>query len=185
MAYKQRWLSYFEVLDGDHNGHINSADAAIVGKELAHRYHYAEGTPAYHAITKSFHDYVEHLIKAFDANKDGKVTKEELLAAVEKFFIGKSVGEAPDWWKSNVEGIFTAFDANNNGEISLQEFTHLWKNANPAESEDRLAHAYKWAVSHSSSGKFDAHALSTVSHIWATSPNPTPEADVILFILHK
>jgi Ca2+-binding EF-hand superfamily protein len=32
---------------------------------------------------------IVELIKQFDSNKDGKVTLDELLGAVEKFFIGK------------------------------------------------------------------------------------------------
>jgi hypothetical protein len=35
------------------------------------------------------------LIKQFDANKDGKVSKEELLAGVEKYFIGKTPAQLP------------------------------------------------------------------------------------------
>ena len=37
----------------------------------------------------------EHLIKEFDANKDNKVSKDELLAGVEKHFVGKKPAELP------------------------------------------------------------------------------------------
>jgi Ca2+-binding EF-hand superfamily protein len=43
-------------------------------------------------LTKgSFHD----LVKAFDINKDGSISKEELLAGVEKYFIGKTPETVP------------------------------------------------------------------------------------------
>jgi hypothetical protein len=34
MAYKQRWLEYFEVLDADNNGYVDAKDGVVFKKVL-------------------------------------------------------------------------------------------------------------------------------------------------------
>ena len=42
------------------------------------------------------------LIKEVDANKDGRVSRDELLAGVEKFFVGKTAATLPGFSFSNI-----------------------------------------------------------------------------------
>lgn len=46
------------------------------------------------------------MIKNFDTNHDGKVSKEELLAGVERDFVGKPADALPAWWKDNIAILF-------------------------------------------------------------------------------
>jgi hypothetical protein len=81
------------------------------------------------------------MIKACNANKDGKVTKEELLKAVEKHFVGKSYDQAPDWFKHNMDRAFQAH-ANKNGEISEDEIVKAVTKADPYASVDKIKAAF-------------------------------------------
>jgi len=181
MAYKQRWLGYFKVLDANNSGFIDPGDAAIVGKRLATTFGFAEGSPQYHGIVKALEGYLTNLIKDFDINKDGKVSREELIESVDKLFVGKGIEHLPGWWIANLELFFKAFDTNNNGELSLEEVTHIIKKVTPHESAENIAHAYKWAQNHShSKGKYDANTLVAILYEWATSPAPTPEAEILM-----
>lgn len=45
---------------------------------------------------------MRNIIKDFDKNKDGKVAKDELLAGVEKYFIGKSQDSLPGTYNNNL-----------------------------------------------------------------------------------
>ena len=47
------------------------------------------------------------IIHAFDANKDGKVTREEMLSGVEKSFIGKTVDNLPGTDNAILDSIST------------------------------------------------------------------------------
>jgi len=186
MAYKQRWVNYFEVLDADHSGFIEPKDAALHGKEVAVRLGFAEGTPGYNHLIQSHEKYVEGLIASFDANKDNKVSRTELIEAVEKLFVGKSVDELPAFWTENISTSFKALDTNHNGELSKEEVTHFVKKLTPHVSDAEIAQAYQWAKEHSlSKGKFDAHTLLIISYIWATSPELTLEAEILFPVFRK
>lgn len=120
------------------------------------------------------------LIKEFDVNKDGKVSKEELITGVEKVIVGKPVEALPAWWRENINNIFNAIDTNKNGELSLEESIKALHNFNPAETEANITAAYKWAVQHGpSKGRYDANTLNYVIFLWASSPDDIPEVTTL------
>jgi len=180
MGYKERWLAYFTKLDANNNGFIERSDARIIGKQTAAGLGLAEGSAAYHAVIASFENYLAHLIKDFDANKDDKVSKDELLAAVDKLFVGKTAHTVPAWWKESLESGFKSLDVNHDGAISLEEVTKGVRNLDPDVPAEKIKHAYEWAAQQSGTGKYDSEAFLQITFQWATSPHPTPEADVLL-----
>jgi hypothetical protein len=143
MAYKQRWLAYFERLDADKSGFVDPNDTKYYNqvcfsfslfiyfgflipklinffkKDVARIFGKASWVPGsencswrlpqlvssiiiiiYCAIRfkkRTFFDWgsITSFIKEFDANKDGKVSKEELLNGVEKLFVGKNPDTVP------------------------------------------------------------------------------------------
>eukprot|EP00026_Physarum_polycephalum_P019160 Phypoly_transcript_21032.p1 GENE.Phypoly_transcript_21032~~Phypoly_transcript_21032.p1 ORF type:complete len:159 (+),score=34.89 Phypoly_transcript_21032:134-610(+) len=124
----------------------------------------------------AYRKFFECLIKDFDANKDGKVSKEELINGVEKQFIGKKTSELPGWWKESVTNAFNYFDVDKDGSCSLEETTKNFQSLSPNTSAEDIAKAYKWVQDHSASGKFDGPAFSDlIVYNWATSPDTIPE----------
>eukprot|EP00026_Physarum_polycephalum_P017296 Phypoly_transcript_18472.p1 GENE.Phypoly_transcript_18472~~Phypoly_transcript_18472.p1 ORF type:complete len:202 (+),score=49.84 Phypoly_transcript_18472:34-606(+) len=176
MAYKQRWLEYFELLDADKSGFIDLGDLA----NATDMYSKVLRKPADSADVKGavavYRKFFELLIKDFDTNKDGKVSKEELLSGVEKHFIGKKASELPAWWKEQVTAAFNFFDIDKDGSLSLEETTKNFQSLSKNTSAEDLAKAYNWVASHSASGKFDGPAYSDlIVYNWATSPDTIPE----------
>jgi len=180
MAYKQRWADYFDLLDGNGNGFIEPSDAEVLVKRAA-----AGGALSAEAqaslktvVTKLIAD----LIKAYDANKDGKVSKEEWANAVEKSFAGKPIDQAPDWWKEQIVGVFKVTDTNNSGELSEDEVTVRVIKQNPSANPDEVRAAYKKVTA---GGKWDVIKYQEIAWTWATSPNPEHEVVLLTPFLKK
>jgi len=174
VAYKQRWLDYFEMLDSNNNGTIDVGDVEAAGKIAEASGHFTGA--ALVQYKQHIAEVVGHLIKEYDSNKDGKVTKEEWLAGIEKAFIGKSQDAAPAWWNEVLGGFFAAADANKNGEISEDEFVKAVTTLSPKVTADAVKKAYNHVKG---PGKFDAAVFRKLYWIWATSPNPEPEVDIL------
>jgi len=174
MAYKQRWLDYFELLDANGNGTIDAGDVGAAGERAE-----ASGlfTPATLAQYKQhLAEIINHLIKEYDANKDGKITKEEWLAGIEKGFIGKSQEAGPAWWNDVLGKIFATVDKNNNGEISEDEYVKAVTTLSPTTSADAVRKAYNNVKG---PGKFDVEVVRKLYWRWATSPDSDPEIDTL------
>jgi len=179
MAYKQRWLAYFEVLDANSDGAIDQLDVegivAIAQKTGT--------TPeVLHQIRAAATDSIANLIKEFDSNRDGKINREEWLSGVEKSFIGKTIETAPAWWKDVVARTFNAVDINKNGEIAEEEYVKEVSRMSPATSPDAVRAAYH---KFKGPGKFDVEAFKRLMFVWASSPNPEPEAEALTPIFRK
>jgi Ca2+-binding EF-hand superfamily protein len=186
MAYRDRWVAYFNALDANKTGFIQPSDAIFIGKKVAAVYGVTDGSPEYTAILNASPKVVDGIINACDADKDGKVSLEELLSGVENTIIGKTAHTLPECYASPLEEYFRAADLSHNGIISLEEMIIGIKKVAPHESEERVKNAYQWAAQQSSSGKYDKEALLHVGLQWATSPDPTPEADILIgYFLNK
>jgi len=119
------------------------------------------------------------MIKDLDSNSDGIVTKEELLAGVEKFFIGKDYLTVPRWAQVEGERLFEVLDVNKNGELSFEEVSTFSKKSGSNASNTELRHAYDYAKN-LGGGIFDKIAFRKLLFVWASSPDPVPEFDVLI-----
>jgi Ca2+-binding EF-hand superfamily protein len=136
--------------------------------------HEPEDSPHVQAVVATQATFLQLLIKEYDANKDGKVSRDEFITAVEKVLCSGSV---PDWWKLSIDKAFESGDYNHKGYISFEELLHSIQLINPKESEENIKQAFEWATKES--GKYDKDAHFKVSYTWATSPDPAPEASVL------
>jgi len=125
---------------------------------------------------------INALIKAFDINHDNKVSKDELIASVEKVFVGHSVNDAPEFWKAAAASLFESLDSNKNGELNEDEYVKGIVNVAPSVPADRVKAAFRHVKG---GGKFDLPAFRNVLWTWATSPNAEPEVEVLTSFLHK
>eukprot|EP00026_Physarum_polycephalum_P017825 Phypoly_transcript_19176.p1 GENE.Phypoly_transcript_19176~~Phypoly_transcript_19176.p1 ORF type:complete len:213 (+),score=30.24 Phypoly_transcript_19176:83-721(+) len=152
MAYKQRWLEHFDVLDVDNSGAIDLNDTKFFKQRFAKLLNRPEDAPQVLAAAKDWTEFYQALIKAFDVNNDQKVTKDEFLAGVEKYFVGKTAETVPAWWREHLKKVFLCDDKNGDGVLSLEEKLASSKRFNPNVSEADVKHAYEWATKKSSSG---------------------------------
>eukprot|EP00026_Physarum_polycephalum_P016767 Phypoly_transcript_17763.p1 GENE.Phypoly_transcript_17763~~Phypoly_transcript_17763.p1 ORF type:complete len:187 (+),score=38.14 Phypoly_transcript_17763:99-659(+) len=185
MAYKQRWLEYFEALDADGSGAIDPGDLSYATKTFSKMLGKPEDSAEVKSHAAAYSTFFHDLVKAFDINKDGSISKDELLAGVEKYFIGKTPETVPDWWKAHVLQAFEAVDINGDGDLSVEEKVSFVKRLVPSASEADITAAYAWGIKQGSSGKYDATTLSRIVFKWATDPNPTPEASLLLPFFSK
>lgn len=178
MAYRDRWLKYFDHFDINKNNFLDPEDFKIVGEAVDRLF----GIPADGSVSTGaiFHDYFVAFIRELDIDKDGKLTREEVLQGAEKYFVGKDASTAPKWWVDLIQKFFQVFDKDHNGSLSLQEVKDYVKKVYPGEDDAKIEHAFEWAKKQSPSGKWDADAVQNTVLTWAGSRDPTPEADVLL-----
>lgn len=112
-AYKQRALQLFDLLDTDRSGYIDPADIArrVEGQSETQ----AEAAQIVHGLVMGF-------IRSGDANKNGAVSKDELLAHMEKAMVGKSPDTTPGYLREFTSAVFTLMDADKSGKVSKAEF---------------------------------------------------------------
>jgi len=173
MAYKQRWLEYFEVLDVNGDGFIDRSDVDGVVNLAAKNVTNPAALAEIRAVATEFN---ANLIREFDANRDGKVSKEEWLQGVEKVFVGKTVETAPQWWQDLATRTFVAADINKNGEIAEEEYVKNVGNLSPSTNVEDVKKAYRHFKGE---GKFDVASFKRVLFTWASSPNAEPEATTL------
>ncbi|MCX4751189.1 EF-hand domain-containing protein [Kitasatospora sp. NBC_01287] len=114
--YKVRTLELFDRLDVDRSGYINASDltGAAAGRSVL----------------------ITGIIEAADANKDGKVSREEMLNHVERAMVGRSPDTLPEYLRKFTAGAFTLMDADRTGTVSKAEFEQYLKARNtPAADE--------------------------------------------------
>jgi len=183
MAYKQNWLGLFAIFDVEKKGYVVPADAKHIAGNLAKFFGIPEDSDRIPAGASAFSEFFNDFIKTFDLNKDGKVTKEEFLYGIEQKFVGKSVDNQPDFWKVHVIDFFRVYDTNKNGELSYEEVYESVKRPDPSASSGDIKAAYEWALTKSTTGKFDAETFFHIVYIWGTSTENSPEAVLLLPLL--
>eukprot|EP00026_Physarum_polycephalum_P017382 Phypoly_transcript_18594.p1 GENE.Phypoly_transcript_18594~~Phypoly_transcript_18594.p1 ORF type:complete len:187 (+),score=31.31 Phypoly_transcript_18594:72-632(+) len=175
MAYKQRWLEYFDILDANKNGFIEPGDLENIAQTLSKFLRVPENHPKVTTGVEANKRFLTALIKDLDTNKDGKVSREELLAGVERLFVGKTPQTLPAWWRDNIKQFFETNDLDNNGVLSYEELARDIRGTTPTETEENIKAAYDWAIKLSPAGVFNAEVAIAGSFVWATSPDPEPE----------
>jgi len=180
-SYKERWAEYFDILDADGSGFIDPNDSSNFVKRLA-SYLPPSELPK---IGQRHGDLFRKLLKEYDANKDGKISKDELLAAVEKVFVGKTVDTAPAWWREHTAETFALMDYKKIGEILVEDIIVTFKILSPTETEENIRNAYTWVTISSKSGKYDQVAYVDLVFGWASSRSSTPQATVLLPLFRK
>eukprot|EP00026_Physarum_polycephalum_P015783 Phypoly_transcript_16555.p1 GENE.Phypoly_transcript_16555~~Phypoly_transcript_16555.p1 ORF type:complete len:122 (-),score=27.12 Phypoly_transcript_16555:54-419(-) len=113
-----------------------------------------------------------------DANKDNVVTKDEFHAAVEKIVAG-GPAKLPEWFAGSIKAVFPIIDTNKNGDISFDEAQASVKRITPSQNDEAIHKAYDWLKGKSKTGKVDPDTVFEGIWEWASSPNPTPEAEII------
>ncbi|MFJ2608016.1 EF-hand domain-containing protein [Streptomyces sp. NPDC087425] len=111
-AYKQRTLELFRLLDLDRNGYITPSDSEFSALRQQ------AGAPA--ALNPEW--LIMGFVKEGDANRDRKVSKEELLAFVEKAMVGKTPDTMPAFVRQLTTEVFALMDTEKNGQVSKDQF---------------------------------------------------------------
>eukprot|EP00026_Physarum_polycephalum_P009091 Phypoly_transcript_09202.p1 GENE.Phypoly_transcript_09202~~Phypoly_transcript_09202.p1 ORF type:complete len:188 (+),score=38.43 Phypoly_transcript_09202:815-1378(+) len=185
MAYKQRWMEYFDVLDANKNGFIEPSDLDNIATTLSKFLRVPEDHQKVKTGVEANKRFFAGLIKDLDANKDGKVSREELLAGVEKLFVGKNPQALPQWWKDNLKQFFETNDLDQNGVLSYEELARDIRGTTPTETDENIKASYDWIIKISPTGKLDAEAALAGAFVWATSPNLEPECTRIYAFWRK
>eukprot|EP00026_Physarum_polycephalum_P012369 Phypoly_transcript_12669.p1 GENE.Phypoly_transcript_12669~~Phypoly_transcript_12669.p1 ORF type:complete len:211 (+),score=33.99 Phypoly_transcript_12669:26-658(+) len=185
MAYMQRWMDYFDLLDVDKNGVIDSMDlyrtSQIVQTEMDKYENSEEIQQAISAYNTIFNGFMED----FDEDKDGRVTKEDVLFGVQKHFIGQTLETIPAWWKESSKHMIEAADLDKDGELSLEETRRYLKMADPALSDTAIEASFAWVKGLAISNRFDATAAFKFYYVWATCPEYPPQLHPISAIFRK
>ncbi|MFE2578921.1 EF-hand domain-containing protein [Streptomyces sp. NPDC059378] len=119
-AYTTRVLRLFDLIDTSKNGYIDRDDLPRGNGSAGAQ---AQRDQIVQALITGF-------IKASDANMDTRVTKQEMLACVERTMVGKSVSDAPAYIREVTAGVFKLMDTDGNGKVSKGEFEQYLKARN-------------------------------------------------------
>ncbi|MGP3755691.1 Ca2+-binding protein, EF-hand superfamily [Streptomyces sp. LamerLS-316] len=116
-AYVQRVMELFERLDKDRDGTVNLHDLAYV-EGLS-----GQPTPLALGTRTLLHELVRHS----DANKDGKVSRDELLNYVGKAMVGTTPETLPAYVREFVSTVFAVMDTDRSGRVNRAAFEEYLK----------------------------------------------------------
>jgi Ca2+-binding EF-hand superfamily protein len=129
MSHKDRILAIFHSLDSNKNGVLEESDFIAAAKHTATLSKTNDSSPEGKAIIAGFHAIWKG-ISAADANKDGKVTKDEFVSYWEKIIgSSKSFADYPAFYREIVDNAFKAADTDKSGVISKEEYVVAFQKA--------------------------------------------------------
>ncbi|MFJ2574722.1 EF-hand domain-containing protein [Streptomyces halstedii] len=117
-AYKQRVLELFALLDKEGSGGINPSDLMYVEGLSGSR-----PTPLALATRGLVLGFVRHS----DANKDGQVSKIELLHYVDKAMVGTTPETLPAYVREFVSTVFAVMDTDRSDRVTRAAFEEYLK----------------------------------------------------------
>ncbi|MFD7879451.1 EF-hand domain-containing protein [Streptomyces sp. NPDC059766] len=156
-AYTTRVLRLFDLIDTSKNGYIDREDLPR-GDGSADAQ--AQRDQIVHALIMGF-------IKAGDANMDTRVTKDEMLACVEKTMIGKSVSGTPAYIREVPAGVFKLMDTDGNGKVSKGEFEQYLRARNVTDPNAAREFA---RLDRDGDGSLTVDDLNHANHHFFTAP---------------
>ncbi|MFJ5845533.1 EF-hand domain-containing protein [Streptomyces sp. NPDC092903] len=117
-AYKQRVLELFARLDKEGSGGINPSDLMYV-EELSG----SRPTP----LALGTRGLVLGFVRHSDANKDGRVSREELLHYVDKAMVGTTPETLPEYVREFVSTVFAVMDPDRSDRVTRAAFEEYLK----------------------------------------------------------
>lgn len=123
-AYRYRALQLFSLLDTNWDQTIGVEDLPVRGADQSEMEVLAA-------------ENVRGLLRGFlgsgDRNRNGNVSKDEMVLYVEKAMAGKTADSLPDFLRRFADGAFALMDADENGKVSKSEFEQYLKARNITE----------------------------------------------------
>ncbi|MGW5047563.1 EF-hand domain-containing protein [Streptomyces griseoluteus] len=110
-----------------------------------------------------------HLVTAADADKDGRVSQNELLAYIERAAVGKSVDEIPGYLTAAADAVFGLMDTDQSGKVDKTEFEQYLKAHNLTAGDEFTK------LDRDSDGSLDKADLRTAMLHFLGSPDPAAE----------
>ncbi|MEU5253686.1 EF-hand domain-containing protein [Streptomyces longwoodensis] len=153
-AYTDRVLKLFNRLDTDRSGEISLDD---------------QGKGRTEAEKEVAAQFIRNLVTAADANKDGRVSQNELLHYIERAAVGKSVDQIPGYLTATADAVFDLMDTDKSGKVGNTEFEQYLKahNLTPGAEFTEL--------DRDSDGSLTKADLRTAMLHFLASPDPAPE----------
>lgn len=124
-AYKQRVLELFDLIDTSRSGFVDPGDLAPRSEGQS-----AEQVQRGEAVGR----IVTEIIRSSDSNKDGKLSKDEMLHWVERTMVGKTPETLPDPVKNLARAVFAFMDADGSGKVGKAEFEKYLKARNSSSA---------------------------------------------------
>ncbi|MFJ2633941.1 EF-hand domain-containing protein [Streptomyces sp. NPDC087422] len=163
-AYTQRVLELFERLDKDGSGGINPRDLAYVEGISGSR-----PTPLALGTQRLVQGFVRHS----DANKDGQVSKIELLNYVDKAMVGTTPETLPDYIREFVSTVFAVMDTDRSGKVSRAAFEEYLKARHADASVDTVGYEFEH-LDRDHDGFLTLGDLQAAAHGFFTAPDGVP-----------
>ncbi|MFJ2510148.1 EF-hand domain-containing protein [Streptomyces griseoviridis] len=163
-AYKQRVLGLFDRLDKDGRGDINPNDLAYVEGLSG-----ARPTP----LALGTRGLVLGLVRHSDANKDGRVSREELLSYVDKAMVGTTPETLPEYVRDFVSTVFAVMDPDRSGRVSRAAFEEYLKAQHADVSADAVGYEFEH-LDRDHDGFLTLGDLQTAAHAFFTAPEAIP-----------
>ncbi|MGW6414484.1 EF-hand domain-containing protein [Streptomyces sp. NPDC055055] len=116
---RDKLLNMFRAFDADGNGHLDQSDFRALADRWKELPRVRPGSELATRVEAVMLGWWDHLAAQADANKDGKVDLDEILAMVDRLHTMREVVAA------TAETIFDAVDENGDGRISPGEHRRL------------------------------------------------------------
>jgi Ca2+-binding EF-hand superfamily protein len=164
-AYRERVLGLFERLDKDRNGDISPSDLALVGGSTGPR-----PTP----LALRTVGLVEGFIRHSDANRDGKVSREELLTYVDKAMVGTTPETLPEYVRRFASTLFALMDTDDSGRVNRAAFEEYLKSHQADAHADVIGYEFE-QLDRDHDGFLIPGDLQAAAHAFFTAPDRAPE----------
>ena len=130
---RRKWIARFNLLDADKNGYIEKADYDLMIARFAKSFNSLPSSESYQRLVKLYDLNWKALASKADANKDGRVSRDEYLASVEADFMRGGAFERLSVPMG--EEFFKMMDVNGDGVVSSDECVRFFVSMGLKESD--------------------------------------------------
>ncbi|MFJ4897356.1 EF-hand domain-containing protein [Streptomyces sp. NPDC088727] len=163
-AEKMRVVDLFERLDKNGSGFISPDDLAFLARSSG-----SQPTPLALMTMRLVQGFIQHS----DANKDRKVSKDEMLTYVDKTMADTTPETLPDYVRGFVSTVFALMDTDKSGKVNRAAFEEYLKAHDDAHAE---VVSYEFEqLDRDHDGFLTPDDLQAAAHAFFTAPDRAPQ----------
>ncbi|GGV27713.1 calcium-binding protein [Streptomyces longisporoflavus] len=134
---KRKYERWFRAADVDGDGAITRQDVLVMGERYVRARGIPPGSPEARQMDETLHQFWDAVIAPMDADKNDRVSSEELTQAFAGTFADRA--RYPEELAPVADRFFDQADGDGDGAISLAEFTHIFGSTGRAPDDECAA----------------------------------------------